>query len=333
MHDSGVGQNVLWKTIDQIRHVSDTIEVVRCNCTPVSSSEQTINLMTRRVFVTPPDTLRELEAIFEAEDVRGGGGGGESSAASSSRSRRASSAAPPPSAFAAVPSSSASSALRDSYRRTASSPSLFAASSSISSSSSSASVAAAHDDDDDCVPLSVLSDALLNCNGVYHFLSALLLHCLDQIGCWRDERANGGGREGGGDVDGGRRQQSANHEQRQRVYAFMSLPWRFEKFVRMGWCVCLDAFLFPLTVLPLRVLFLLPRLALCRRPCVRDCCDLMRFALLAACVATLFWYDISSLYHWIRVQAPIKLYVLFNMLQVCGRHLHFSSVCAFCVSS
>ncbi len=186
-------------------------------------------------------------------------------------------------------------------------------------------VAAAHDDDR--VPLSAFSDALLNCNGVFHLLSALLLHCLDQIGFWRDERANGAG-QGGEDVDGGRRQQSANHEQRQRVYAFMSLPWRFEKFVRMGWCVCLDAFLFPLTVLPLRVLFMLPRLALCWRPSVRDCCDLMRFALLAACVVTLFWYDISSLYHWIRVQAPIKLYVLFNMLQVCGR----KCMSALCVS-
>lgn len=264
--------------------------------------------MARRVFVSPPDTLRELEAMFEADDVRGGGGGRESSSASSSsRSRRASSAAPPP---LPSPSSSASTTLRDSYRRTASSPSLSAPVPAVATSSS------AHANDD-TVPLSSLSDALLNPSGVYHFFSALMLHSLDQIGFWRESSAHSG-REGDDDADGGRGRQSANHEQRQRVYAFMALPWRFEKFVRTGWFVCLDSFLFPLTVLPLRVLFMLPRLALCRRPSVRDCCDLLRFALLAACVATLFWYDISSCYHWIRVQAPIKLYVLFNMLQVHG---------------
>jgi hypothetical protein len=45
-------------------------------------------------------------------------------------------------------------------------------------------------------------------------------------------------------------------------------------------------------------------------------CDWLRFTVLVVCCHTLMYLDPSRLYHSIRGQAMIKLYVIFNVLEV-----------------
>ncbi len=107
---------------------------------------------------------------------------------------------------------------------------------------------------------------------------------------------------------------------RERVFAFLYLPFYFESFSLLGVCVCCDAWLFLVTFLPLRLLFMAPRVCLCRSGwSYKDRCDLLRAALLVVCLCLLFSVDTSMCYHWIRGQSTVKLYVLFNMLQVFER--------------
>lgn len=46
--------------------------------------------------------------------------------------------------------------------------------------------------------------------------------------------------------------------------------------------------------------------------------DLLKFALVMTTIALLIFMDASRLYHLIRGQAVIKLYVIFNVLEVCS---------------
>lgn len=48
-------------------------------------------------------------------------------------------------------------------------------------------------------------------------------------------------------------------EHRNRIYAFLALPAQFEKFLGFGFFVCLDSFLFLLTYLPMRLVFMITR--------------------------------------------------------------------------
>lgn len=53
---------------------------------------------------------------------------------------------------------------------------------------------------------------------------------------------------------------------RQSVYNFFSVPFELEKFIVFGFFICLDAYLFYFTFLPLRLLFGLFQLVVRRRP-------------------------------------------------------------------
>jgi hypothetical protein len=154
--------------------------------------------------------------------------------------------------------------------------------------------------------MSPLAQSVLNQSNICGRFSALIRHWLDETGMWPATVEES--------------YQNHNDEQRHRIFAFLSLPKRVERFTWLGWLVCLDTIFFLLTYLPLRLALMIPRLLLTlRRPSVRDWCDILRASLLLGCVSILFYTDISTCYHWIRVQSPIKLYVMFNMLQVLER--------------
>lgn len=118
---------------------------------------------------------------------------------------------------------------------------------------------------------------------------------------------------------------------REKVYSFMKIPREVERFMRYGFMQCTDSFLFVYTVLPMRVILAFWRLV--TRPfskCFGDrrntriltsaeICDLLKAVILIICSMIMFSVDTNMLYHLIKSQSVIKLYIFFNMLEVGDR--------------
>ncbi|XP_033633187.1 transmembrane anterior posterior transformation protein 1 homolog [Asterias rubens] len=113
---------------------------------------------------------------------------------------------------------------------------------------------------------------------------------------------------------------------RERVYTFIRIPKELEKMMTYGFFLCMDAFLFVFTFLPLRVIIALFRLI--THPCIiqrgrrlepAQICDILKAVILIACTWLLQFVDVSMLYHIVRGQAVIKLYIIYNMLEVADR--------------
>ncbi|BGP19783.1 hypothetical protein JCM10213v2_007901 [Rhodosporidiobolus nylandii] len=119
----------------------------------------------------------------------------------------------------------------------------------------------------------------------------------------------------------------------ERVTNFLTVPKELEKIILFGVFICLDSFLYTFTILPLRALAasftllynLIHNLLLCGRSTptrrkrhlrLSHKCDLTKAVILAG---TLFFLhritDASKMYHGVRGQETIKLYVLFNVLE------------------
>ncbi|VVC32138.1 Tapt1 family [Cinara cedri] len=119
-------------------------------------------------------------------------------------------------------------------------------------------------------------------------------------------------------------------DRREKVYTFMKIPLEVEKFMFYGFCQCADSFLFVYTFLPLRALFALKSL-ICRSIykfkgkrksnllSAAESCDLLKIAVLISCSMMLMPVDTSIMYHVIKSQSVIKLYIFFNMLEVGDR--------------
>lgn len=116
-------------------------------------------------------------------------------------------------------------------------------------------------------------------------------------------------------------QSAETDKKRQHVYNTMfHVPWRCELLIVTGFFVCLDSFLSLLTVLPARVFVFLWRFFANRRQFRRlradELSDLGSLLVLMAGVTLLQQADISYIYHMIRSQATIKLYVVYNVLEI-----------------
>ncbi|KAI8987815.1 eukaryotic membrane protein family-domain-containing protein [Mycotypha africana] len=124
---------------------------------------------------------------------------------------------------------------------------------------------------------------------------------------------------------------SAQELKRERVTNFIRVPASIEKLMLFGFFVCLDSFLYTFTILPLRFLFALyhyvnyfiknvQALLGRRESYVRlksfQKCDLLKGFLLLITYIVMLSLDPSRIYHAIRGQAVIKLYVLFNVLEI-----------------
>ncbi|CAK9863596.1 unnamed protein product [Sphagnum jensenii] len=115
---------------------------------------------------------------------------------------------------------------------------------------------------------------------------------------------------------------SINMEQkRDRVYNTMfHVPWRCELLIDVGFFLCLDSFLTLCTVMPARiVMYLWQHIVHWRqfqRPYAAELSDFSSLIILVMGVTVLQQADISFIYHYIRGQATIKLYVVFNVLEI-----------------
>ncbi|KAL3510375.1 hypothetical protein ACH5RR_029776 [Cinchona calisaya] len=111
-----------------------------------------------------------------------------------------------------------------------------------------------------------------------------------------------------------------NEKERTRVYdTIFQLPWRCELLIDVGFFVCLDSFLSLLTVMPARMIMMFFRLLKTRqfkRLSAAELSDIGCFIVLAIGVTLLQLADISLIYHMIRGQGTIKLYVVYNVLEI-----------------
>ncbi|GLV31140.1 uncharacterized protein CBL_12214 [Carabus blaptoides fortunei] len=120
---------------------------------------------------------------------------------------------------------------------------------------------------------------------------------------------------------------------REKVYSFMKIPREVEKFMTYGFFQCADSFLFVYTFLPVR--FALALWGLVTRPILEcfgmwkrksktiltpaEICDLLKSSIIIACSAMMFQVDTNMMYHLIKSQSVIKLYIFYNMLEVGDR--------------
>ncbi|KAK5649484.1 hypothetical protein RI129_000513 [Pyrocoelia pectoralis] len=119
---------------------------------------------------------------------------------------------------------------------------------------------------------------------------------------------------------------------REKVYSFMRIPRAVEKFMIYGFMQCTDSFFFVYTFLPLR--FMLALWALATRPVAKcfgiqqkrksilnpaEICDLLKGILIILCSILMFYIDTNMMYHLIKSQSVIKLYIFYNMLEVADR--------------
>ncbi|XP_027010476.1 transmembrane anterior posterior transformation protein 1 homolog isoform X2 [Tachysurus fulvidraco] len=126
-------------------------------------------------------------------------------------------------------------------------------------------------------------------------------------------------------------------ERRERVYTCMRIPKELEKLMMFGCFLCLDAFLYVFTLLPLRTLLAFLRLLTipccglgahmcpyCRRSSSQflqpaQVCDLLKGLIMVLCCSMMHYVDYAMMYHLIRGQSVIKLYIIYNMLEVADR--------------
>ncbi|KAG0380229.1 hypothetical protein BGX24_009460 [Mortierella sp. AD032] len=126
--------------------------------------------------------------------------------------------------------------------------------------------------------------------------------------------------------------ESTQELKRERVANFLSVPIAFEKMLVFGYFVCLDSFLYTFTILPAR--FMLALVALFRYVFSRTWfsksqertrlkssqkCDLIKVTLVVVACTILQSVDASRTYHFIRGQNAMKLYAIFNCLEIFDR--------------
>ncbi|XP_015239378.1 PREDICTED: transmembrane anterior posterior transformation protein 1 homolog [Cyprinodon variegatus] len=116
-------------------------------------------------------------------------------------------------------------------------------------------------------------------------------------------------------------------ERRERVYTCLRIPKELEKLMTFGFFLCLDTFLYVFTLLPLRVILALLRLITV--PCCglggsrllqpAQVCDVLKGFIMVLCYSMMSYVDYAMMYHLIRGQSVIKLYIIYNMLEVADR--------------
>jgi len=116
-------------------------------------------------------------------------------------------------------------------------------------------------------------------------------------------------------------------ERRERVYTFFKQPFEIEKMMIYGWLLCLDVILHVFTFLPLRAIYACIKLILAPISWIRgkSCmdtalkCDIIKSLIFIFGLCLLSKIDTSFIYHLVRAQTLIKLYIIYNMLEVADR--------------
>ncbi|KRZ78979.1 Protein TAPT1 -like protein [Trichinella papuae] len=109
-------------------------------------------------------------------------------------------------------------------------------------------------------------------------------------------------------------------ERRRKIYALLRIPRELEKFLFCGLLQCTDAFLYVFTFLPLRFLIAVGHFCQGRFGCSpSERCDVLKIIILIVSCFLVNFFDTSIMYHMVRGQAIVKLYIVFNMLEVADK--------------
>jgi len=122
-----------------------------------------------------------------------------------------------------------------------------------------------------------------------------------------------------------------------RVRMFFALPYHLEQFIILGQMVCLNSFMFLLGFMPIRFVHGLIQLLFVHGPAwlmgvpttssaawakvKRYKCDVARGLMIIISLLWLLSVKNAEIYHYIRGQSLMKLYVIFNMLYIFDRLL------------
>ncbi|XP_014219041.1 protein TAPT1 homolog isoform X2 [Copidosoma floridanum] len=121
---------------------------------------------------------------------------------------------------------------------------------------------------------------------------------------------------------------------REKIYSCMKILKDVEKFMTYGFFQCADSFLFVYTFLPIRFLIAFwaiikkPIEFIWKRPCKKvdvkflrpaETCDLLKGLIIIICSVITLKVDTSMMYHLVKSQSIIKLYIFYNMLEVGDR--------------
>lgn len=114
------------------------------------------------------------------------------------------------------------------------------------------------------------------------------------------------------------------YEHRERIANFLSVPLAVERVTLFGALLCLDGFLYNFTILPIRSFFALLRMVhklfigqtIMPIPRTHIHSILRMLLLVIPAIVLLAATDASKMYHTVRGQDTIKLYVIFNALEV-----------------
>ena len=103
---------------------------------------------------------------------------------------------------------------------------------------------------------------------------------------------------------------------REGIYNFLQIPWNIEPLMWFGYLVCVDTFIHHVTLLPLRFVMAVFSVTRWRplSPLQRQ--DLTKGVLILLVVYLLHKLDMSQAYHNVRNQSVMKLYVVFNVLEI-----------------
>uniref|UniRef100_A0A8R1HVZ5 Protein TAPT1 homolog n=1 Tax=Caenorhabditis japonica TaxID=281687 RepID=A0A8R1HVZ5_CAEJA len=109
-------------------------------------------------------------------------------------------------------------------------------------------------------------------------------------------------------------------EKRRKVYAFLRIPLELEQFLAYGLLQCIDSFFYLFTFLPLRFLMSIFGSLLRLKPWTStETCDFLKVVIILCGSMLIREIDSSFLYHQVRSQGVIKLYIFYNMLEVADR--------------
>ncbi|XGW15032.1 hypothetical protein V3C99_000926 [Haemonchus contortus] len=109
-------------------------------------------------------------------------------------------------------------------------------------------------------------------------------------------------------------------EKRRKVYAFLRIPIEVERFLFYGLLQCIDAFCYLFTFLPIRFFMSITGFLLRLRPWTSaETCDFFKVWIIVIGSILMQHIDTSVVYHQVRGQGVIKLYIFYNMLEVADK--------------
>ncbi|ORX82885.1 DUF747-domain-containing protein [Anaeromyces robustus] len=106
---------------------------------------------------------------------------------------------------------------------------------------------------------------------------------------------------------------------KERIQNFLAVPVELEKFLNYGILICLDSFLYIFTILPIRLIVavfsMIKGLFVKETFKTRHKSDILKGLLILFCCIALQYIDVSRLYHFVRGQNIVKLYLIYNLME------------------